>query len=157
MPIVPTVNEKILREIVDRLEAYVPKKLEVYREVNDVEKMTPTDYQVVVKMLSNARVPTLDRIGNPPIIAYEMVVACYGQVVISETDPEPIEGHATELVGHIVKAITTGTSWYTFDGNAINSVVDEISVLGSTGYRSGQVSFRVMYRVPENDPFTAAI
>lgn len=156
MPVTPTVNEKILREIVDRLEAYIPKKLAVYREVNDVPKMTPTDYQVVVKMTSNTRLPSIDRIANPPVIGYEMLVTCYGQIVVSETDPEPLEGHATELTAHIVKAIVTDAGWYTMDGNAINSSVENIAVNGSTGYRSGEVAFRVLYRVHETDPFTAA-
>lgn len=157
MPVTTTVSERILREFVNRLEAYQGVNFTVYREMNDVEKMTPTDYQVVVKTSANTRQPTLDRIGNPPVIAYDIIVTCYGQLLISETDADPIEAHGYEVAAHIVKAITTGASWYTFDGNAINASVQDIVTTGSTGYRSGEVAFRVTYRFNENDPFTAAI
>ena len=158
MPVTQTVAEKILREFVVRLEAYSSGGVAftVYREVMDPDRMTPTDYQVVIRMSSNARQPALDRIGNPPAIAYDMMVTCYGQVMVSESDSEAVEGHGLEIAGRIVDAIVNGADWYKFGGDAINCQIGDMNVTGSTGYRGGEVSFLVTYRVQEGSPFTAS-
>jgi hypothetical protein len=158
MPVVATVAEKILREIVSRLELYDDAGIvfDVYREVTDPDRMTPTDYQVVVKMLSNTRTPELDRIGNPPVLAYTMTVGLFGQLAISESDLEAIEGHGFEIAGRMVKAVVTNASWYTMGSNAINSAIGDVVVNGSETYQSGQVSIVIVYRVRETDPFTAS-
>ena len=158
MPVTQTVSERILREIVDRLEAYSEggKSFTVYRELTDPERMTPTNYQVVVKMLSNSRVPDMDRIGNPPVIAYMMTVGLFGQLAISESDTDPIEGHGLEIAGRIVKAIVNASDWYKMGGDAINSSIGDVAVNGSESYQTGQVTLSVLYRVPETDPFTAS-
>jgi hypothetical protein len=152
MPVTATVSELILREVVTRLEAN--EDLTVYREVMGPDKMTPTNYQVVVKTLSNARQPSLDRIGNPPVIAYDLTIGLYGQLGVSEADCEAIEGHQYEIAGLIVQAITTGASWWTFGNNSINCQIGDVQGLGPE--YSGQVTIVVTYRVPENDPFTVA-
>jgi hypothetical protein len=159
MPIIATVSELIVREIVDRLESYEESNdtiFTVYREISPPDKTTPTDYQVVVRATSPTRLQTLDRIGNPNVIAYQLTVECLGQVVVTETDTEATEGHAAEIAAKIVKAVTTGASWYTMDGNAINTVVGDVSIEGSNAAFIGRVSFVVTYRHPETDPFTAA-
>lgn len=161
MPLTATVSELIVREIVDRLEAYEENGdtiFTVYREVTDPDKTTPTNYQVVVRASSPARLPTLDRIGNPNVIAYQLAVDCFGQAVIVESDAEASEGHAAEIAAKIVKAVVTpAASWYTMDGNAINSVVGDISIeINGKAIAVGRTQFVVTYRHPENDPFTAA-
>ena len=158
MPVTQTVSEKILREIVDRLEAYSEsgKSFTVYRELTDPERMTPTNYQVVVKMLGNTRMPEMDRIGNPPVLAYQMTVGLFGQLAISESDTDPIEGHGLEIAGRIVKTIVNAGDWYKMAGDAINSTIGDITVNGSESYQVGQVTLNVLYRVSESDPFTAS-
>lgn len=161
MPISVTVSEAIIREIVDRLEAYEENGdtvFTVYRELTDPDKTTPTNYQVVVRASSPTRLPSLDRLANPNVIAYQLTVDCYGQAVVAESDTEPSEGHATEIAGKIVKAVVTPVaSWYTMDSNAINSVVGNVAVeLNGNAVAVGKVSFVVTYRHAENDPFTAA-
>lgn len=158
MPVVATVAERIIREIVERLELYDDAGVvfDVYREVTDPDRMTPKKYQVVVKMLGNTRTPELDRIGNPPVLAYTMTVGLFGQLAISEADLEAMEGHGFEIAGRMVKAIVTNASWYTMDSNAINSVIGDVVVNGSDTYQSGQVSLVIAYRVRETDPFTAS-
>jgi hypothetical protein len=42
------------------------------------------------------------------------------------------------------------------DGNAINTIVGDVSIEGSNAAFVGRVSFVVTYRHPETDPFTAA-
>lgn len=160
MPVTQTVAEKILREIVTRLEAYNAdgKQFSVYREVMHPDRMTPTEYQVVVKSLSNARLPEMDRIGNPPAIAYQLSVGLYGQLGISEQDFDAIEGHAMEIAGRIVRAIvgTNNSDWYTMGGNAINTTIGDVLVNGAEAAATGQVNLLVTYRVREPDPFTAS-
>lgn len=158
MPVTQTVSERILREIVDRLEGYSVsgKEFTVYRELTDPERMTPTNYQVVVKTLGNTRQPALDRIGNPPAIAYDLQVGLYGQVDISEDDTDPAEGHCTEIAGRIVSAIVNASDWYKFGGDAINATIGDVQTNTSGGYQTGQVILLVTYRVREGDPFTAS-
>ena len=160
MPITATVTELIVREIVDRLQAYAEDGqlvfAKVYREITAAHKTTPTDYQVIVRAMNPVRVPALDRLGNPNAVAYQLTVDCYGQVVISENNTEAAEGHATQIASQIVKAVTTGASWYTMDGNAINSSVGDVTVSGTEAIYTGLVQFQVTYRVAENDPFTPA-
>ena len=159
MPITATVSELIVREIVDRLELYEESGdtiFTVYRDVADPDKTTPTNYQVIVRS-SAARAPTMDRIGNPNVIAYQLTVECMGQAVIAESDTEATEGHAMEIAAKIVKAVATGASWYTMDGNAINSTVGDVTVVSNgNAISTGRVQFLVTYRHPENDPFTVA-
>lgn len=158
MPVVATVAERIIREIVERLELYDDAGVvfDVYREVTDPDRMTPKKYQVVVKMISNTRSPELDRIGNPPVLAYTMTVGLFGQLAISESDTEAMEGHGFEIAGRMIKAVVTGASWYTFDANAINATIGDVVVNGSETYQSGQVNLIIAYRVSETDPFTAS-
>jgi hypothetical protein len=157
MPVTLTVSETIVREVVDRLEDYDDNGVvfTVYREVTHPERMTPTNYQVVVKALENARLPTMDRIGVPPVLAYQLTIGCYGQVMVSEDDTEAVEGHAYEIAGRIVTAITSTVDWYTMGGVAINSVVSDVTVTGTDAYYTGGVQFTVTYRVDESDPFQA--
>jgi hypothetical protein len=152
MPVTPTIAELILREIVTRLE--VNEDFTVYREVMAPEKMTPTNYQLVVKTISHTRQPALDRIGNPPVIAYDLTVGIFGQLGVSESDCEAIEGHQYEISGRIVQSITTGASWWTFGSRSLNCTIGDVQLLGPT--YSGQVTLNITYRVPENDPFTVA-
>lgn len=161
MQITVTVAEAIVREVVDRLEAYQESQTDVftvYRDLTDPDKTTPTNYQVVVRASSPTRLPALDRLANPNVIAYQMTVDCYGQAVVTESDTEAMEGHASQIAAKIVKAVVTpAASWYTMDGKAINSVVGDV-VIESNGnaVAVGRVSFVVTYRHAENDPFTAA-
>jgi hypothetical protein len=159
MPIDATVSELIVREIVDRLESYEEDGdtiFTVYRDVADPDKTTPKNYQVVVRSAAT-RLPTMDRIGNPNVTAYQLNVECIGQVVIPESDTEATDGHAMEIAGKIVKAVANSAAWYTMDGNAINSTVGDVGVVGNGNAMStGRVQFVVTYRHPENDPFTVA-
>lgn len=160
MPVTQTVAEKILREIVTRLEAYNAdgKQFSVYRETMHPDRMTPTDYQVIVKAISNTRLAEMDRIGNPPAIAYQLAVGLYGQLGISEADTEAIEGHAMEIAGRMVRAIVgpNDADWYTMGGNAINTTIGDVLVNGAEAAATGQVNLLVTYRVREPDPFTAS-
>ena len=158
------VPELIALEIVSRLElitvanGYAFNVPQVVRPNRKGDNWERKHLSIGVLQGESERVPELDCPGNPPALCYRVVFNLECVCKDSEID-SPDAAHATnenEIAAAVVKAITDdGATWYTMNGNAIDSEIGTHTPFSSPeGEANGvQIPISVMYRVSENDPF----
>ena len=118
----------------------------------------PKDYQIVVKKRSNARVNIYP--GNPAKIERNLKLDIRGIVRPSDLDTTAIDTLMDTFAADITKSLTSVANWHTFGGLAVNAMTDEEAEFetaddGSAG--AFVTVLNVIYRHPENDPYTVAV
>jgi len=117
----------------------------------------PKDYQIIVSKVSNARVNIYP--GNPAKIERNLQFNIRAIVRPSDADPTAIDTLVDTFAADVTKALTNVANWHSFGGLAINAVTDETADYetdgeGAAGYMS--TTLNVIYRHPENDPYTVS-
>ena len=118
----------------------------------------PKDYQIIVTQGTITRNEELSHPGNPPATAYDMPFQIAGVLRPSDDNATAADTLKNQFWGDCVKALTTGTAWYNWDGLAINTA-PPTDVEDYQAEDGAAVGFRfiltVTFRTDENDPFTA--
>jgi hypothetical protein len=159
MPV--TVIESIAIELTSRLEAmignsaYETDVLEVIRprRLND---FTPADGQIVVTQGSSEVSEESSYPGNPPAIARNQTFNIRCHVINDERDDTTIDEITNTFAADVIKAVTTGTNWHNFDGNAINATIESFELISGDGGLDGiNVPITILYRTDEDNPYIA--
>lgn len=123
-----------------------------------IEDFTPKHMQVVLKQADVEDVPELSFPGNPPVKAKRQRFDVHCHLLPSEKDPTPIDEYATTLEAEVSKAITAGDAdyWHTFGGLAVDAQIGPREPIAADGGVDGfTLPVFVVYRTPEQDPYTA--
>lgn len=154
------VVSKISDEIFARLETLItePNDAFTFSQVIRPTKLaqyTPEHSLIVLTRGESVRLPDLDCPGNPPSLAYQQTFLVRVHIAPSELDATPLEAFEDVAEAAIHKAIRTGGTWHTFDGNAINADFEAVrTATGDGGYEGIAVPIVVTYRIAEGDPYT---
>lgn len=161
------VPERIALELVSRLEAiaeengYTFTANQVKRLNRLADNATAEHLAIWVIQGDNTYNEELTHEGNPPAIAYDLEFNIHCFVRESDRDEDPYSTECNHMAAAVRKAIVTPaqspSTWYTFDGNAINATWGaESPMLSADGSQSGvTLPLIVTYRVSEDDPTEA--
>jgi hypothetical protein len=156
-----TIENNIIECIVDRLRGitlvndYAFDVVDVVRPDSLGKNYTVQDKLILVDIGNMTRLPSQDRPGNPPAIAYEMVVESrmilrHGDNAINVNSSESLYAAAA-----IKKAIATDSHWWQMNDNAFDSDIGEMVpyMLANGNVVGVMVPTTVRFRVSENNPF----
>ena len=158
-----TIENSIIECIVARLRAitqandYAFDMLDVIRPDALGKNFTVQDKLILVEMSANARFPSQDRPGNPPAIAYEMVIESRMVLRHGEREIDVNSSEALYAAAAMKKAITANSHWWQMNNNAFNANIGETApfVIESGNVVGVMVPTTVWYRVSENNPFVS--
>ncbi len=154
-----TVIESIALELTSRLEAmigdstYDTSVREVIRprRLNDY---TPADGQIVVTQGSSEVVDESSYPGNPPAIARRQTFNIRCHVINDERSKTTIDEITNTFAADVVKAVATGTNWWSFNSKAIDATFDSFELVSGDGGLDGvNVPISILYRTDENNPY----
>lgn len=123
-----------------------------------LEDTEPLPYQLRVTQEDTTRNDTFSTHGNPPSQAWETEFRIAGILRPTEDSAIAADTFRNQFWGDVQKALTTPTSgdWSQWDGLAVISTLSTVEPY--TGVDGGDSGFSLMltviYRTPENDPFT---
>ena len=151
------VIERIAIEIISRLETLIDDGYSVVRPDREGTNISPVDRSIVVRQLPSQPNMLLSHAGNPPAMAFNVVFMCVCNVR-NTLDDEPAydtacNRAASEIIAAIANPEVSPSTWYTFDGNAINAQIGaNTPYISSDGSRAGViVPILITYRVSETD------
>lgn len=158
-----SIAEQIVLEVVSRLEqitianSYAFDVADVSRVQRDGSQWTPKNYSVAVKEVTDSRIPELDHEGNPPAVAWQLVLEIGGFIRLADRTGTTQQTKLNNFAASIRKAITNSATWMEFGSLAVDADFGETQLTESdTGeYSLAIVPLLVVYRVDETDPFTA--
>jgi len=161
LPTATPVIESVALEIIDRLESedMVSAGYCVVRPDREGTNISPVDRSIVIRQTPSTANMQLSQEGNPPAMAFDCVflVVCSIRNVYGDANQIQYDTACNRAASDIIYALTNPTSspstWYTLDGNAINTMIGAHSpYISREGERAGViVPVRVTYRVSEND------
>jgi hypothetical protein len=121
-----------------------------------IDDGNPRDYDIYVTQGDMTVVPELSCTGNPPATAYRQQVVIAGILRPSERDTTPLDKLKNVFASDCIKAMTTGATWWDWDGlaidTAIDSVTNETEDDGSGG--SMKLTINILFRTDDNDPYS---
>jgi hypothetical protein len=147
--------EKIAVEITDRLSTL--EDYTVVRPDREGTNVSPVDRLIVLRQMPSTQNDALSQHGNPAAIALDCVLMCICHVrnlYVHESEYDSACNQAaTDIIGAITNPVSSPSTWYTFDGNAINCRIGaNTPYISSEGVRAGVVvPLLITYRVSEND------
>ena len=151
------VVERIANEILDRLNTLIDDGYSFVRPDREGTNISPVDKSIVLRQMPSTANAVLSQHGNPPAMAFDCVFMCVCNVR-NVFDDEPAydtacNRAASEIIAAIANPSVSPTTWYTFDGNAVNAQIGASTpYVSSVGTRSGViVPILITYRVSEND------
>jgi hypothetical protein len=151
------VIERIALEILDRLDTLIDDGYSISRPDREGTNISPVDRSIVVRQLPSQPNMLLSHAGNPPAMAFNVVFMCvcnvrntFGNEAAYDT---ACNQAATEIIAAIANPSVSPSTWYTFDGNAINAQIGaNTPYISNDGARSGViVPILINYRVSETD------
>jgi hypothetical protein len=115
----------------------------------------PKDYQLIITQGAKSPNDDLSCPGNPPAIAWDFPITIAGVLRQSETDETAIDTIKNTFEADVIKAINSGSAWWSWDGLAIDSKISGVSdYQAADGSGSGfEMTLTITYRVAENDPY----
>lgn len=115
----------------------------------------PKDYQVVVTQGTQEQIPELSHPGNPPAVAWNLPFNVSAILRPSDELNTAMDTLRNEFAADVVKALNTGSAWWTFGGLAINSTIGAITSFEPAEGSSGgfNIILNVIFRTDENNPF----
>ncbi len=155
-PTLPVV-ERIAASIEARL---LTQFLKVVRPDQKGKLISPEDGKIILDQRDSIPNEELSHPGNPPAIAFDVAfdVYCYVRDALSDGDYAFSFATSCNIIySRVAYALTNPatdpSSWYTFDGNAINSKLGDYSLIADSNGDSVGIKFpiEVTYRVSEND------
>ena len=122
---------------------------------NMQDDYTPKDNQIVLTPIGTERAPEHDCQGNPPAVGWNTTFSV--RVIVRQDEdatPTSIDTALSNLTGQAMVAITSPQSWWTFDGNAINSEITEtVREIDDLSLAAYQFTLLVWYRTDETNIF----
>lgn len=114
----------------------------------------PAHLRIVLTSGVPARAPDNDLQGNPPARAWREPYSCAFFAMPSETDTAASAWWWHTLAADMTKALMLAPQW---GGLAIESEIIGMRQLepDELSYGGAEVTLEVLYRTPENDPYTA--
>lgn len=162
MPVTLTVLEKIAVELTTRLAAMVDSD-DYQTAVASVKRLprnggdyTPEHLQILIRQGDDEIDDELSFPGNPPAVAHRQTFNIRCHVMTSERDTDVVDSISNTFAADVIKCITAGNNWYQFDSNATDATIGAIEPINEDGGPDGfNIPIRIMYRVSENNPYTA--
>jgi hypothetical protein len=151
------VIERIALEIMNRLETLIDDGYSFTRPDREGTNISPVDKSIVLRQQPSQPNMLLSHEGNPPAMAFNVVFMCVCNVRNVFGDEAAYDSACNRAAAEIIAAIANPTispsTWYTFDGNAVNAQIGANSpYIASDGARSGViVPILITYRVSETD------
>jgi hypothetical protein len=159
------VSEQIALVVKARLDlittgaGYETTAAEVIRPTR-ISDRSPKDFQIVIAQGDQTPNEELSRPGNPPLVAWDFPFEIRGILRPSETDTTAIDTYKNRFEADVRKAIATPLvgNWRSMEGLAINSSITGAEQYASSDGSEGgfKVTVTVMYRHPDNDPYTVS-
>lgn len=122
----------------------------------------PLDRQVAVLQGEGEEDGANSTEGMPRLVARWLTFEVFVFVITSDKDATPSDTYANIRLAEVQRTIATpetpGEDWVKFDGLAVNAELgDPTDIPTEDGRFAGPLlPVRVLYRTPENDPFTVA-
>lgn len=156
-----SIPEAIATELQSRIETvttvngYSLTVASVTRVSRDAREWSPKNLAVAITQPVDSRNTALDHEGNPPAEAHDLAFNIHCFVRQSKDSTVPDQTTENTLVASIIKAVTSPSDWFTFDGNAFNADWGtRQNYVTSEGEHAGAtLPLIVQYRVSETDPF----
>ncbi len=126
---------------------------EVVRVSKRDNEWIPKDKQVLLTKTSPIRFTAIDCLGNPCAIGWQVTFNIYCHVLQSVHETEPVEGALSNIASEVIKTITEPSSWYQFDGVAIDANIGDIRRTTQNTFDVWPVTVGVRYRSSETNPF----
>jgi hypothetical protein len=122
-----------------------------------IETTQPKDYQITIAQGDKTPNEALSHPGNPPAICWDFPFTISGILRQSETDTTAQDTLKNTFEADVIKSLTSVSNWHTMGGLAINSTISNVEDYFDAEAEAGafRVVLTVMYRVSENDPYTA--
>jgi len=117
-------------------------------------KLSPQDYQLIFVQGQLERNPELSLPGNPPATAWNLPFTITGQIRPSEDDTTPVDALCNEFAADVIKALTDASDWYHWDSLAIDSMLSNVEHFVTDEMSGFRLVVNVVFRTPENDPYT---
>lgn len=118
------------------------------------KNFSPVDGKVVLKQFKpRVRAEDSDYQGNPPALAWWVPFSIYAFVVPGDASTDPVDTLLNAMCSSIEKSLMTDPQWA---GLAIDSRISppEFKSFGDTAADCAEITFEVLYRTKENDPYT---
>jgi hypothetical protein len=127
---------------------YTPS--EVLRPFRTGQNYTPQDLGIYVLQAGERRFTTDDITGNPPGLAWRLVVTCDLVISVSEESTTPMDTMLNLFEADVRKALMADNQW---GGLALRSELGACEYPEPTkGIEGVTVPIVIIYRVAENDP-----
>ena len=122
-----------------------------------ISDASPKDYQIIVFKRRNPQVNIYP--AATPKIERRLEIEIRAILRPSELDTTAIDTLVDTFAADVTKALTSPTNWRTFGGLAVNAIADveaeyDLDAEGSSGHMTSVL--HVIYRHPEDDPYTVA-
>ena len=155
-----SIAEQILVKIKARLalvtaaEGYEVSVSQVVRPKR-IETIQPKDYTVVIEQQSLIPNPAISHHGNPPAQGWTMPVVIRGVLRQSEDNSSAKDTLKHQFYAECHKAICDATSWWNWDGLAIDTEFGNVESIESGGGQNNgfAMTIAVHFRTDENNPY----
>jgi hypothetical protein len=119
-----------------------------------LDGFTPKDLQIVLTQGSSEEVEDLMCPGNPPAVARRQTFNVRCHVMSDEESAETIDKQLSTFASDVIRCVCTGTTWHTFDGNAIDANwLSREDVAADGGLDGVNLPIAIVYRTDENNPY----
>ncbi len=155
------VVENIARNLYTRLQTLLTVSASYNTRASEVirpERLggwTPKHLQIVLTQGTAEEVPELSYPGNPASVAVRQTFNIRCHVMPSEKSTTPVETTINTFSADVRKCVTYPASWWQFGGYAIDAEFTGREDIAADGGLDGfNMPIAILYRTPENDPYT---
>jgi len=116
----------------------------------------PQNNQLIVTQGNLTRNDELSAPGNPPRTAYGLEFTIAGLLMPTESSTSKIDELRNTFAADVIKCICTpAASWHNWDTLAIDSTISQVDNITTEETSGFKLSLTIVFRVTENDPYTA--
>jgi len=153
------VNERIVQAVQTALQAittangYATNVTGVVRPRRTGEGAGPQHGQIRIEEGDDERDSDSDLCGNPPRLGWRLPLVLALVVRLSTRSEQPLDQALRLFVADVIKCVAADCTW---GGLAWNTDLAGVSYLGEAdGIEGATVALEILYRTPEDDPYTA--
>lgn len=149
------VKVKVRLGLIDEDDGYETTVSQVVRPTR-LGGFTPKDYQLIVTQGNMIYNREQSRHGNPPAIAWVIPFIIAGVIKQNESDTTAVAALKNTFAADVIKAVTSVADWHNWDQLAIDTTFGNVDdYTGSDGQAGFKIGMNVLFRVDEDDPYTA--
>ena len=116
----------------------------------------PQNNQLIVTQGPLTRNDELSAPGNPPRTAYDLEFTIAGLLMPTESSTSKIDALRNTFAADVIKCICTpSASWHNWDTLAIDSTISLVENIATEETSGFKLTLTIVFRVSENDPYTA--